>query len=84
MPYDPNSKFKRELRLEVLGYFLVALCALPIRFALFFYLEENDKTPNFLRSHWVSALSVSLIVTVFLSKLRLRYKLALTFLLVAV
>lgn len=84
MPYDPNSKSKRELRREVLGYFLVVLCALPIRFALFFYLEENDKTFNFLRSNWVSALSVSLIVTVFLSKLRLRYKLALTFLLVAV
>ncbi|MEY3853663.1 MAG: hypothetical protein RI910_2643 [Verrucomicrobiota bacterium] len=64
-----QSDFKRNLRREVAGYFIVILCALPIRFWLFSAMQGQEG--------WLGFLAV------FVSKLRLRTRLILTFLIVA-
>lgn len=84
MPNNPPSDFKRNLRREIASYFIVVLCALPVRFWLFSLREDSG-------SEWVRLVDdiylqfflISLIGAVFVSKLRLRYKLILTFLLIA-
>ena len=42
------SDYKRNLRREVAGYFIVVLCALPIRFWLYWTLKEQDGWLGFL------------------------------------
>jgi hypothetical protein len=84
MASAPKSDFKRNLRREVAGYFIVILCALPIRFWLYSNLKEQDGWLAKLASNGFGYISVGLIGAVFVSKLSLRTKLILTFILVAV
>lgn len=84
MTSTPKSDFKRNLSREIAGYFIVVLCALPIRFWVMSKFEGADEGFGFFWNHYLSGISLGLIGAVFVSKLRLRYKLALTFLLVAV
>ncbi len=84
MPNSHPSDFKRNLRREIAGYFLVALCALPIRFWIYSVVKEQDGWAAFLAQRAFAYVSVGLIAAVVASKLRLRYKLALTFILVAI
>ena len=42
MPNSHQSDFKWNIRREVAGYFIVILCALPIRFWLYWTLKEQD------------------------------------------
>ncbi len=83
MPNSHQSDFKRNLRREIAGYFLVVLCALPIRFWLLKIMETRDDGWNFFVNQVLGYLTVGLIGAVAVSKLRLRTKLVLTFLLVA-
>jgi len=78
------SDFKRNLRREIAGYFIVVLCALPFRMALMTSYEDAKEGFGFFWNQYLSGISIGLIGAVFVSKLRLRYKLALTFLLVAI
>jgi hypothetical protein len=78
------SDFKRNLSREIAGYFIVILCALPIRFWLYWTLKEQDGWLAKLASSSFNYVSVGLIGAVFVSKLSLRTKLILTFILVAV
>ena len=78
------SDFKRNLSREIAAYFIVVLCALPIRFWLYWTLKEQDGWLAKLASSSFSYVSVGLIGAVFVSKLSLRTKLILTFILVAV
>ena len=78
------SDFKRNLRREIAAYFIVVLCALPVRFWLYLTLEEQDGWLAKLASNGFGYISVGLIGAVFFSKLSLRTKLILTFILVAV
>ena len=78
------SDFKRNLSREIAAYFIVVLCALPIRFWLYSATKEDDGWLSYLASTTFSYISFGMIGAVFVSKLRLRYKLALTFLLVAI
>lgn len=78
------SDFKRNLRREIAAYFIVVLCALPVRFWLYLTLEEQDGWLAKLASNGFGYISVGLIGAVFVSKLSLRTKLILTFILVAI
>jgi len=84
MPNSHPSDFKRNLRREIAGYFLVVLCALPVRFWIYTTVKEQGGAAAFLATRTFNVVSVSLIGAVVASKLRLRYKLALTFILVAI
>jgi hypothetical protein len=78
-----TSDFKRRLRREIAGYFIVIMCALPVRFWIMSKFEGAEEGFGFFWNHYLSGISLGLIAAVFVSKLRLRHKLALTFLLVA-
>lgn len=84
MPNSHRSDFKRNLRKEIALYFLVVLCALPIRFWIDATIKEQDGWAAYLASSAFGYVSLGLIAAVFVSKLRLRTKLTLTFLLVAI
>lgn len=83
MPNSHQSDFKRNLRREVAGYFIVILCALPIRFWLYSAAQGQEGWLGFLAEQAFGYLSVALVSAVFVSKLRLRTRLILTFLIVA-
>ena len=78
------SDFKRNLRREIAGYFIVVLCALPFRMALMTSFSDAQEGFGFCWNHYLSGITIGLIGAVFISKLRLRTKLALTFVLVAI
>ena len=78
------SEYKRNLRREIAGYFIVVLCALPVRFWIYSAAKEQDSWLAFLANRTYAYCTVGLIGAVAVSKLRLRYKLALTFFLVAI
>ncbi len=84
MPNSHPSDFRRNLRREIAGYFLVVLAALPLHFALWTWIVgEEDLAQDFV--HRTIGYSIApLVGIIFVSKLRLRYKLALTFLVVLV
>jgi hypothetical protein len=84
MPVTRSSDFKRNLRREVAGYFIVVLCALPIRFWIYSAVKDQDGGLAFLAERAFGYVSVGLIGAVAVSKLPLRTKLILTFLLVAI
>ena len=84
MPNSHRSDFKRNLRKEIAGYFIVVLCALPFRLALMSAFEDAEDGFGFFWSQYLGGITIGLIGAVFISKLRLRYKLALTFVLVAI
>ncbi|MFY8228510.1 MAG: hypothetical protein ACOVMC_00105 [Opitutales bacterium] len=77
------SDYKRNLRREVAGYFIVVLCALPIRFWLYSAVKEQDGWLGFLAGQAFGYLTIGLISAVFVSKFSLRTRLILTFLIVA-
>jgi hypothetical protein len=79
-----TSDFKRNLRREIAGYFIVILCALPVRFWLYSTIKEQDGWLAKLASSGFGYISVGLIGAVFVSKFSLRTKLILTFILVAI
>ncbi len=83
MPNSHPSDFKRNLRREVAGYFIVILCALPIRFWLYAAVKDQDGWLGFLAGQAFGYLTVALVSAVFVSKLSLRTRLILTFLIVA-
>jgi hypothetical protein len=83
MPNSHPSDFKRNLRREIAAYFIVVLCALPIRFWLYSATKEHEGWVSYLASSSFNYISFSLIGAVFVSKLNLRTKLILTFVLVA-
>ncbi len=84
MTSNPKSDFKRNLSREIAAYFIVVLCALPFRFWIQSSINEDDGWVSYLASTSFSYISVGLIGAVFVSKLSLRTKLILTFILVAV
>jgi len=84
MSNNHPSDFKRNLRREIAGYFIVVLCALPFRMALMTTFADDKEGFGFFWNQYLSGISIGLIGAVFISKLRLRYKLALTFILVAI
>ena len=79
-----SSDYKRNLRREVAGYFIVVLCALPIRFWLYAAVKDQDGWLGFLAGQAFGYLTIGLVSAVFVSKLSLRTRLILTFILVAV
>jgi hypothetical protein len=83
MPNSHSSDFKRNLRREIAGYFIVVLCALPIRFWIYLAVKEQEGWWAFLAEQAFGYLTIGLIGAVAVSKLRLRTKLILTFLIVA-
>jgi len=83
MTSTPKSDFKRNLSREIAGYFIVVLCALPIRFWLHAAVKEQDSWLGFLAGQAFGYLTIGAIGAVFVSKLNLRTKLILTFLIVA-
>jgi hypothetical protein len=84
MTSNPKSDFKRNLSREIAAYFIVVLCALPIRFWIQSSIKEDDVWVSYLASTSFNYISVGLIGAVFVSKLSLRTKLILTFVLVAI
>ena len=78
------SDFKRNLSREIAAYFIVVLCALPIRFWLYSATKDDDGWVSYLASTTFNSVSFALVGAVFVSKLSLRTKLILTFILVAV
>jgi hypothetical protein len=84
MSHGHPSDFKRNLKKEIAGYFIVVLCALPFRLALMTQFADAKDGFGFFWNQYLSRISLGLIGAVFVSKLRLRYKLALTFVLVAI
>ncbi|MEI7652053.1 MAG: hypothetical protein WCJ96_08605 [Verrucomicrobiota bacterium] len=84
MSSNHPSDFKRNLRREIAGYFIVVLCALPFRMALMTSYADAREGFGFFWNQYLSGITIGLIGAVFISKLRLRYKLALTFVLVAI
>jgi hypothetical protein len=84
MSNNHPSDFKRNLRREIAGYFIVVLCALSFRMALMTSYADAKEGFGFFWSQYLSGITIGLIGAVFISKLRLRYKLALTFVLVAI
>jgi hypothetical protein len=84
MSNNHPSDFKRNLRREIAGYFIVVMCALPFRLALMTTFDDAKDGFGFFWNQYLSGISIGLIGAVFISKLRLRYKLALTFVLVAI
>lgn len=83
MPNSHPSDFKRNLRREVAGYFIVILCALPIRFWLYSAVQGQEGWLGFLAEQAFGYLTIGLVSAVFVSKLSLRARLILTFLIVA-
>ena len=83
MPGSPSSDYRRNLRREIASYFIVVLCALPVRFWIYSAAKEQDSWLAFLAERAFGYVSIGLIAAVAVSKLRLRTKLILTFLLVA-
>lgn len=79
----PPSTYQRNLQKEIAGYFIVVLLALPIRLSLMTYFKDSPDGFGYFVERYLGAISMGLIGAVFISKLRLRYKLALTFFLVA-
>ncbi len=79
----PKSDYKRNLRREIAAYFIVVLCALPIRFWIYSAAKDDGGWGSFLASTTFNSISVALIGAVFVSKLSLRTKLIVTFILVA-
>ena len=84
MSNNHPSDFKRNLRREIAGYFIVVLCALPFRMALMTSFADAKEGFGFFWNQYLSGITIGLIGAVFISKLSLRYKLALTFVLVAI
>ena len=84
MSHGHSSDFKRNLSREIAGYFIAVLCALPFRFWLMTEFEGAKDGFGYFWNSYLSGISLGLIAVVFVSKLRLRYKLALTFFLVAI
>jgi len=84
MSHSHPSDFKRNLSREIAGYFIAVLCALPFRFWLMTEFEGAKDGFGYFWNSYLSGISLGLIAAVFVSKLRLRYKLALTFVLVAI
>jgi hypothetical protein len=84
MTDSPPPDFKRDLRREIAGYFIVVLCALPIRFWILTTLAEKGGIGAFLSGRLSGYLVMGLIAAIFVSGLRLRTNLALTFILVAI
>ncbi len=84
MTGNPKSDFKRNLSREIAAYFIVVLCALPIRFWLMSVFEGADEGFGYFWNSYLSGISLGLIGVVFVSKLSLRTKLILTFVLVAI
>ncbi len=78
-----SSDYKRNLRREVAGYFIVVLCALPIRFWLYSAVQGKEGWLGFLAEQAFGYLTVALVSAVFVSRLSLRTRLILTFLIVA-
>ncbi len=78
------SDFKRNLSREIAAYFIVVLCALPIHFWIHSAFEAHDGWGSYLASTSFGYILVGLIGAVFVSKLSLRTKLILTFVLVAI
>ena len=83
MPNSHPSDFKRNLRREIAGYFIVVLSALPVRFWLHAAVKEQDGWLGFLAGQAFGYLTIGLVSAVFVSKLSLRTRLILTFLIVA-
>jgi hypothetical protein len=83
MPNSHYSDFKRNLRREVAGYFIVVLSALPIRFWLYSAVKDQEGWLGFLAGQAFGYLTLGLVSAVFVSKLSLRTRLVLTFLIVA-
>jgi len=83
MSNNHPSDFKRNLRREIAGYFIVVLCALPFHFWIHSTFEADDGWGSYLASSSFTYILVGLIGAVFVSKLSLRTKLILTFVLVA-
>jgi len=83
MTSNPKSDFKRNLSREIAAYFIVVLCALPIHFWIHSTFEAHDGWGSYLASTSFGYILVGLIGAVFVSKLSLRTKLILTFILVA-
>jgi len=83
MPNSKTSDFKRRLRREIAGYFIVIMCALPIRFWLMWTFEGIDQGFGAVWPY-LHCLSLGLIATVLRSQFTFRTKLILTFLLVAI
>ena len=79
----PKSDYKRNLRREIAAYFIVVLCALPIRFWIYSAAKDDSGWGSFLASTTFNSISLALIGAVFVSKLSLRTKLIVTFILVA-
>lgn len=84
MNYGHRSDRKRNLRREIAAYFIVVLCALPIRFWIYSATKDDGGWWSYLASNTFNYISVGLIGAVFVSKLSLRTKLILTFVLVAI
>lgn len=84
MSNNHPSDFKRNLSREIAAYFIVVLCALPFRFWLMMEFEGANEGFGYFWNSYLSGITIGLIGAVFISKLRLRYKLALTFVLVAI
>jgi len=84
MTGNPKSDFKRNLSREIAAYFIVVLCALPIRFWLYSATKADDGWGSYLASSTFNYISFGLIGAVFVSKLSLRTKLIVTFVLVAI
>ena len=83
MSHGHPSDFKRNLSREIAGYFIAVLCALPFRFWLMTEFEGAKDGFGYFWNSYLSGISLGLIGVVFVSKFRLRYKLILTFVLVA-
>ncbi len=79
----PKSDYKRNLRREIAAYFIVVLCALPIRFWIYSAAKDDGGWGSYLASTTFNSISFTLIGAVFVSKLSLRTKLIVTFILVA-
>ncbi len=77
------SDYKRNLSREIAAYFIVVLCALPIHFWIHMTFEADDGWGSYLASASFTYILMGLIGAVFVSKLSLRTKLILTFVLVA-
>jgi hypothetical protein len=82
MPSSRTSDFKRRLRREIAGYFIVIMCALPIRLWLMATYSGVDEGFGAIWPY-LHCISLGLFLTVLRSQFTLRTKLILTGLLVA-
>ncbi len=83
MPNSRTSDFKRRLRREIAGYFIVIMCALPIRLWLMATYSGVDEGFGAIWPY-LHCISLGLFLTVLRSQFTLRTKLILTGLLVAI